>query len=191
MTGIPKEHTWVQRETTVEMWSMSLFYAAVKRGETLAKWAADPIAVHFLPTLTPLHSRIRFEAFEAANDCSLYNRFDDQCQIRPFSVALIFEGTSYTWRDLELGKSLFKPLSARIVEKRIRVSGYPHNTSPLTVTTVCVFNHNSLEPDRKFNRPTRQPSLAHSTYPFTKSLPPSFRPIGLSLMVSARTTALL
>lgn len=56
--------------------------------------------VHSLsPTIT-----FRFDNCIKENDCSIYNRFEEQCQIRPYSVALVFEGTSYTWKDLELGK---------------------------------------------------------------------------------------
>lgn len=47
---------------------------------------------------------IRFDNCIKENDCSLYNRFEEQCQIRPYAVSLVFEGTSYTWKDLELGK---------------------------------------------------------------------------------------
>ncbi|KAG0026363.1 hypothetical protein BGZ81_006436 [Podila clonocystis] len=39
------------------------------------------------------------------NDVSLYNRFDDQVQIRPYAIALVFENQSYTWRDLEVASN--------------------------------------------------------------------------------------
>ncbi|KAF9303309.1 hypothetical protein BGZ74_003998 [Mortierella antarctica] len=39
------------------------------------------------------------------NDVSLYNRFDDQVQIRPYAIALVFENQSYTWQDLEIASN--------------------------------------------------------------------------------------
>ncbi|KAF9911322.1 hypothetical protein BX616_010627, partial [Lobosporangium transversale] len=41
------------------------------------------------------------EKLIANNDISLYNRFDDQCHRRPFAPAIVFEGCTYTWRDVE------------------------------------------------------------------------------------------
>ncbi|KAG0209614.1 hypothetical protein BGX33_005435 [Mortierella sp. NVP41] len=52
-----------------------------------------------------LKTKFWFERLVSKNDVSLYNRFEDQCLLRPFSVALIFEDHSYTWRDLELASN--------------------------------------------------------------------------------------
>ncbi|KAF9953775.1 hypothetical protein BGZ72_005166 [Mortierella alpina] len=51
------------------------------------------------------YSNGRFERLVANNDASLYNRFEDQCILRPHAVALVFEGQSWTWRDLELASN--------------------------------------------------------------------------------------
>ncbi|KAG0356649.1 hypothetical protein BG005_004437 [Podila minutissima] len=39
------------------------------------------------------------------NDVSLYSRFDDQVQIRPYAIALVFENQSYIWQDLEIASN--------------------------------------------------------------------------------------
>ncbi|KAF9950627.1 hypothetical protein BGZ70_001291 [Mortierella alpina] len=46
-----------------------------------------------------------FERLIVKNDVSLYNRFEDQCILRPHAIALVFEGHSWTWRDLELASN--------------------------------------------------------------------------------------
>ncbi|KAF9951026.1 hypothetical protein BGZ70_001148 [Mortierella alpina] len=75
-----------------------------------------------------LQARRRFEAMVKNRDCSLYNRFEEQCQIRPFSVALVFENTSYTWRDLELG-----------VQKKQRVAMMMHNSPQFIITWLALL----------------------------------------------------
>ncbi|KAF9291744.1 hypothetical protein BGZ68_002463 [Mortierella alpina] len=82
-----------------------------------------------------LHTRKRLEALVENRDCSLYNRFEEQCQIRPFSVALVFENTSYTWRDLELASNRMAHwFVAQGIQKKERVAMMMHN-SPLFIIT--------------------------------------------------------
>ncbi|KAF9910073.1 hypothetical protein EC991_007404 [Linnemannia zychae] len=52
-----------------------------------------------------LRTKFWFQRLINNNDISMYNRFEDQCLLRPYSVALIFEDHSYTWRDLELASN--------------------------------------------------------------------------------------
>ncbi|KAF9277991.1 hypothetical protein BGZ68_008851 [Mortierella alpina] len=58
-----------------------------------------------LPFVIPAVKTKLFERLIVKNDVSLYNRFEDQCILRPHAVALIFEGHSWTWRDLELASN--------------------------------------------------------------------------------------
>ncbi|KAF9934739.1 hypothetical protein FBU30_000597 [Linnemannia zychae] len=52
-----------------------------------------------------LKTKLWFQRLVANNDVSIYSRFEDQCPLRPYSVALIFESHSRTWRDLELASN--------------------------------------------------------------------------------------
>lgn len=67
------------------------------------------------------------------NDISIYNRFEDQCLLRPYSVALIFEDHSYTWRDLELASNRMAHwYKSRGIGPKDRVAMFMSN-SPLFV----------------------------------------------------------
>ncbi|KAI7832844.1 putative bifunctional fatty acid transporter/acyl-CoA synthetase FAT1 [Gamsiella multidivaricata] len=76
-------------------------------------------------------ARKKYEACIKDQDCSLYNRFEEQCQIRPFAIALAFEGASYTWRDLELASNRMAHwFVSKGVQSSDRVAMMMHN-SPL------------------------------------------------------------
>ncbi|KAF9087716.1 hypothetical protein BGX23_007919 [Mortierella sp. AD031] len=82
-----------------------------------------------------IKARKRFEASIRDQDCSLYNRFEDQAHTRPNAVALSFEGTSYTWRDLELASNRMAHwFVAKGVRTGDRVAMMLHN-SPLFLIT--------------------------------------------------------
>ncbi|KAF9990538.1 hypothetical protein BGZ75_001411 [Mortierella antarctica] len=87
-----------------------------------------------------LQARKRFEALVKNRDCSLYNRFEEQCQIRPFSVALVFENTSYTWRDLELASNRMAHwFVAQGIQKKQRVAMMMHNSPMFIITWLALL----------------------------------------------------
>ncbi|KAG0056011.1 hypothetical protein BGZ83_006624 [Gryganskiella cystojenkinii] len=98
-------------------------------------------------------SRRKFDALESRKACSMYDRFDEQCQLRPFSVALIFEGASYTWRDLELASNRIAHwLVAKGIRTGDRVAMMMHNSpmflmvwlAILKMAAVPVFINNQI-----------------------------------------------
>ncbi|GJJ68089.1 hypothetical protein EMPS_00435 [Entomortierella parvispora] len=67
------------------------------------------------------------------NDISLYNRFEDQCRIRPYAIALVYEGHSYSWRDLEIASNRMSHwYISEGIEPKDRVAMFMTN-SPLFV----------------------------------------------------------
>ncbi|KAF9905334.1 hypothetical protein EC991_001757 [Linnemannia zychae] len=85
-------------------------------------------------------ARKRFEQCIRDQDCSLYNRFEDQAHSRPNAVALSFEGTSYTWRDLELASNRMAHwFVARGVKTGDRVAMMLHNSPIFMVTWLSLL----------------------------------------------------
>ncbi|KAF9959725.1 hypothetical protein BGZ72_008972 [Mortierella alpina] len=110
---------------------------------------------------TGLQARKRLEASVKNQDCSLYNRFEEQCQIRPFSVALVFENTSYTWRDLELASNRMAHwFIAQGIQKKQRVAMMMHN-SPLFIITWLALLKIMIVP-AFINNQIAGPVLVHS-----------------------------
>ncbi|KAF9204881.1 hypothetical protein BGZ59_000813 [Podila verticillata] len=67
------------------------------------------------------------------NDVSLYNRFDDQVQIRPYAIALVFENQSYTWKGLEIASNKMAHwYQAQGIQPKDRVAMFMTN-SPLFI----------------------------------------------------------
>ncbi|KAG0312559.1 hypothetical protein BGZ99_009390 [Dissophora globulifera] len=82
-----------------------------------------------------LKSRKLFETLAKNEDCSAYNRFEEQCHAQPFGVALVFESTSYTWRDLELASNRMAHwFVAKGIKSGDRIAMMMHN-SPLFIIT--------------------------------------------------------
>ncbi|KAG0037061.1 hypothetical protein BGZ82_003234 [Podila clonocystis] len=108
-----------------------------------------------------VQARKRFDNCVKANDCSLYNRFEEQCQIRPYSVSLVFEGTSYTWKDLELASNRVAHwFVANGVQKRDRVAMMMFN-SPLFIITWLALLKLAVVP-AFINNQITGPVLVHS-----------------------------
>ncbi|KAG0367771.1 hypothetical protein BC939DRAFT_26967 [Gamsiella multidivaricata] len=83
--------------------------------------------------LPGLRTKLWFERLVANNDVSFYNRFEDQCRLRPYAIALVFEGHSYTWRDLELASNkLAHWYQAQGIAPKDRVAMFMTN-SPLFI----------------------------------------------------------
>ncbi|KAG0224496.1 hypothetical protein BGW42_005069 [Actinomortierella wolfii] len=100
-----------------------------------------------------LAGRKKFEKCEAAQDCSLYNRFEEQVIARPFEVALIFEGVSYTWKDMEIGSNKIAHwLLSKGVKPGDRVALLMHNShlflqawlAVLKIAAVAAFINNQI-----------------------------------------------
>ncbi|KAF8937657.1 hypothetical protein EDD21DRAFT_377179 [Dissophora ornata] len=98
-------------------------------------------------------SRRKFEESVRNQDCSVYNRFEEQCQARPFSVSLIFEGASYTWRDLELASNRMAHwFVSKGVKSGDRIAMMMHNShlfviawlALLKIATVPAFINNQI-----------------------------------------------
>lgn len=88
-----------------------------------------------------------------SNDISMYNRFEDQCLLRPYSVALIFEDHSYTWRDLELASNRMAHwYTARGIGPKDRVAMFMSNSpffviswlALLKIKAVAAFINNQI-----------------------------------------------
>ncbi|KAF9111445.1 hypothetical protein BGX27_004925 [Mortierella sp. AM989] len=80
-----------------------------------------------------LKTKIWAERLVANNDISLYNRFEDQCRQRPYAPSLVFEGHTYTWRDLELASNKMAHwYISKGIQAKDRVAMYMTN-SPLFV----------------------------------------------------------
>ncbi|KAF9538105.1 hypothetical protein EC957_007224 [Mortierella hygrophila] len=80
-----------------------------------------------------LRTKLWFQKLVNNNDISMYNRFEDQCLLRPHSVALIFEDHSYTWRNLELASNRMAHwYKSRGISSKDRVAMFMSN-SPLFV----------------------------------------------------------
>ncbi|KAF9330816.1 hypothetical protein BG006_006246 [Podila minutissima] len=87
-----------------------------------------------------VQARKRFDNCIKENDCSIYNRFEEQCQIRPYSVALVFEGSSYTWKDLELASNrLAHWFVANGIQKRDRVAMMMFNSPMFIITWLALL----------------------------------------------------
>ncbi|KAG0055229.1 hypothetical protein BGZ83_009284 [Gryganskiella cystojenkinii] len=86
------------------MVSFTTALALVSAGLYLDGWSRFSRDLNF--AIPGLRTRLWFERqLIPNNDVSLYNRFEDQCRLRPHAIALIFDSCSYTWRDLELASN--------------------------------------------------------------------------------------
>ncbi|KAH7044111.1 hypothetical protein BKA57DRAFT_494918 [Linnemannia elongata] len=100
-----------------------------------------------------LRTKLWFQKLVNSNDISMYNRFEDQCLLRPYSVALIFEDHSYTWRDLELASNRMAHwYTARGIGPKDRVAMFMSNSpffviswlALLKIKAVAAFINNQI-----------------------------------------------
>ncbi|KAG0267450.1 hypothetical protein DFQ27_008741 [Actinomortierella ambigua] len=79
-------------------------------------------------------ARKKFQQCEATQDCSIYNRFEEQVLARPYEVALVFEGVSHTWKDMEL-------VSSKIAHWLLSKGIQPGDRVALLMNNSAMFMH--------------------------------------------------
>ncbi|KAF9975446.1 hypothetical protein BGZ73_000899 [Actinomortierella ambigua] len=97
--------------------------------------------------------RKKFQQCESTQDCSIYNRFEEQVLAQPYEVALIFEGVSYTWKDMELASNKIAHwFLSKGVQPGDRIALLMHNSplflqawlAVLKIAAVAAFINNQI-----------------------------------------------
>ncbi|KAF9429187.1 hypothetical protein BGZ76_001690 [Entomortierella beljakovae] len=100
-----------------------------------------------------IKAKVYFKRLIADNNVSFYNRFEEICQRIPNAPAVIFEGLTYTWRDMEIASNkLAHWYQSKGIKPKDRVAMFMGNSPTfiiswlalLKIKAVAAFINNQL-----------------------------------------------